>query len=90
MSKPVHPVRRKLGALVVAGALATGLFAAIPLSADAAPRIKVRSNWAYTSSGLLSAAPKSQVTKVSLSDVANGVDFSAQRFRSLSDVANGV
>lgn len=89
MSKSVHSIRRKLGAIVAAGALATGLFAVAPLSADAGLRIKVRSNWSYTSSGVLSVAPKSKVTTSSLSDVANGVSYTT-RFRSRSDVANGV
>jgi len=63
-------------AIVAAGALTAGLFAAGPLGANAAPR--ARSNWTFVSSGILTAPSTKATTPVvghRFNPDANGIDY---------------
>jgi hypothetical protein len=74
--------RRRIAALATAGALTAGLFAFVPLSANAVPP-KSRSNWTFVSSGILT-APTGKVVAIGGNggghddnSEANGVDYSS-------------
>jgi hypothetical protein len=60
---------RKVAAVAASAALAVGIFAAAPLSADAANR---RSNWSHSASYTANGVSHS-TTWVSALDIANGV-----------------
>jgi len=81
----IHRTRRKIGAVILAGALGAGLFAATTASADAATPKK--SNWSYSASGVPITSSTFTATD------ANGVGFSPNRYHmvgGLDAFANGV
>ena len=83
----VHRTRRKIGAVILAGALGAGLIAATAAAADAATPKK--SNWSYTAS----AVPVKTSSKYTAYELANGVGYSSNQYHiagGFDTFANGV